>query len=346
MKAKLRGFASGVVFTVLLMGLIGTVSATRGRRMAELDYLDIRVTIDDKEISFADAPGVYAEPFTMDGTTYLPVRVIAWALGMDVAWDEATSTVKLTTENYRPQRNGFNSATNQKVKIGNYTFSLPNCWKESDTGDTDTKRYYAETNGKVAMIDIDCFYDTDKVSYDALVADNENMITAVESSLSAVGGKITGYETFQGGDDAKGILYSYTMAFNVEGKLYHGEGKLFCFPSEEDNKWFYVWMAASDNTEYTYDEDFTKILLTIKKDTVNQGSWVNPTPGSSSSSKNTGNASTSAPDMPNGSQTVYVTKSGSRYHYDSTCNGGTYYPATLQEAERRGLTPCQKCVLH
>lgn len=45
------------------------------------------------------------------------------------------------------------------------------------------------------------------------------------------------------------------------------------------------------------------------------------------------------------SRTVYVTETGSRYHYDSSCNGGTYYESTLEEAEARGLTPCNKCVL-
>ena len=44
-------------------------------------------------------------------------------------------------------------------------------------------------------------------------------------------------------------------------------------------------------------------------------------------------------------RTIYVTKTGKRYHYDSTCNGGTYYPSTLEEALSRGLTPCEKCVL-
>lgn len=42
--------------------------------------------------------------------------------------------------------------------------------------------------------------------------------------------------------------------------------------------------------------------------------------------------------------TVYVTKTGKRYHYSDSCNGGTYYPATLEEAKNRGLTPCNKCV--
>lgn len=53
----------------------------------------------------------------------------------------------------------------------------------------------------------------------------------------------------------------------------------------------------------------------------------------------------SIPEVPEG-QKIYVTKSGKRYHYDSTCNGGTYYEATLEEALRRNLTPCEKCVLH
>ncbi len=43
-------------------------------------------------------------------------------------------------------------------------------------------------------------------------------------------------------------------------------------------------------------------------------------------------------------RTVYVTKTGRRYHYSSSCNGGTYYPSTLSSAISRGLTPCSKCV--
>lgn len=42
--------------------------------------------------------------------------------------------------------------------------------------------------------------------------------------------------------------------------------------------------------------------------------------------------------------TIYITKSGKRYHYDNQCNGGTYYESTLEEALGRGLTPCNKCV--
>lgn len=42
-------------------------------------------------------------------------------------------------------------------------------------------------------------------------------------------------------------------------------------------------------------------------------------------------------------QTVYVTPTGKRYHYDSHCNDGTYIASTLEEALAAGLTPCEKC---
>lgn len=44
------------------------------------------------------------------------------------------------------------------------------------------------------------------------------------------------------------------------------------------------------------------------------------------------------------SRTVYVTKTGKKYHYDNSCNGGTYYASTLDKAISMGLKPCDKCV--
>ena len=39
---------------------------------------------------------------------------------------------------------------------------------------------------------------------------------------------------------------------------------------------------------------------------------------------------------------VYVTRTGTKYHTHK-CGNGTFYAATLSEAEARGLTPCSKC---
>ena len=42
--------------------------------------------------------------------------------------------------------------------------------------------------------------------------------------------------------------------------------------------------------------------------------------------------------------TVYITKSGTKYHYSYTCGGNEYYKCTIEQALDRGLSPCKKCV--
>lgn len=41
-------------------------------------------------------------------------------------------------------------------------------------------------------------------------------------------------------------------------------------------------------------------------------------------------------------RTVYITRTGSKYHTHK-CGNGTYFPAALSEAKSYGLTPCKKC---
>lgn len=43
-------------------------------------------------------------------------------------------------------------------------------------------------------------------------------------------------------------------------------------------------------------------------------------------------------------QTVYRTPTGKKYHYANPCGNGSYSPCTLEEAQRAGLKPCEKCV--
>lgn len=49
-------------------------------------------------------------------------------------------------------------------------------------------------------------------------------------------------------------------------------------------------------------------------------------------------------DTPAAERPVYITRTGEKYHYDSTCNGGTYFEVPMQTATDMGLTPCEKCV--
>lgn len=102
MKGNIRGFISGCVATIAVVGLVGTAAATVGQRSVTVDYNNIKVTLNGEQVALVDANGKSVEPFAVEGTTYLPVRAVSGALGLEVGWDSATSTVTLTTpENER-----------------------------------------------------------------------------------------------------------------------------------------------------------------------------------------------------------------------------------------------------
>ena len=69
--------------------------SSTGNKTVELTYRDIKITLNGTPITPKDANGNAVEPFIIDGTTYLPIRAIADALGLDVGWDPGTSTVTL-----------------------------------------------------------------------------------------------------------------------------------------------------------------------------------------------------------------------------------------------------------
>ena len=98
-----KGFVAGALLTALAIGLFGTALATTGSWSVTADYNDIKVTLDGEAVNLTDANGAPVEPFAISGTTYLPVRAVANALGLDVGWEQETATVKLTRpESQRP----------------------------------------------------------------------------------------------------------------------------------------------------------------------------------------------------------------------------------------------------
>ncbi len=41
---------------------------------------------------------------------------------------------------------------------------------------------------------------------------------------------------------------------------------------------------------------------------------------------------------------VYITRKGTKYHYDIECGNNEFYECTLEQALDRGLEPCKRCV--
>jgi hypothetical protein len=93
-----RNFIRGFLTCAIVFSLITGAAAASRTIQATLLYRDIKIEIDGGEIMPRDAAGNIVEPFIIDGTTYLPVRAVAEALGMEVGWDDATSTVRLISK--------------------------------------------------------------------------------------------------------------------------------------------------------------------------------------------------------------------------------------------------------
>ncbi len=101
MKKRLQGIIIGIIIGVMVSGVV-TLAKT-GTEAINAWYSNIKICVNGEYITPTDANGNAVEPFTVNGTTYLPVRAIGNALGMAVDWDNDTKTVflgeKPATEN-------------------------------------------------------------------------------------------------------------------------------------------------------------------------------------------------------------------------------------------------------
>lgn len=118
----------------------GEPASSSNSAAAQITYRNIRIVIDGKVITPCDVTGKPTEPFIYNGSTYLPVRAVASALGLDVAWDEATSTVSLLHGIYLPVRSysceqGWKgSVWERNVLISYNDFGAPTRIENTDDG--------------------------------------------------------------------------------------------------------------------------------------------------------------------------------------------------------------------
>jgi hypothetical protein len=92
-KDRLKGFITGFIVAALLFGAAVTASASVGTYPLMASFASIRIFVDGKQVDPRDVNGTSVEPFIINGTTYLPVRAVAEALGMEVSWDNAAKSV-------------------------------------------------------------------------------------------------------------------------------------------------------------------------------------------------------------------------------------------------------------
>lgn len=156
----------------------------------------------------------------------------------------------------KSQKNGFSSCST--VNVGDYSFSVPSYWSAYIT-DSDHYRAYAETSGKVAMLEINSLYDDeDPVTYDILAKETDEglMSKSFESWYESCGDITIS-------DFGNGVIKGFTYATDFTQDGNDGYSICLCFPDEKNNRWFYVTLCETNNTEYSYTDDFDKILQSI-----------------------------------------------------------------------------------
>lgn len=91
---NIKSFIAGVLATVLVLGLSATAWAANYITKS-LYYNDIQIYLNGKLLTPKDATGKTVDPFIIEGTTYLPIRALCEALGLEVAWDNTLNAVVL-----------------------------------------------------------------------------------------------------------------------------------------------------------------------------------------------------------------------------------------------------------
>jgi hypothetical protein len=85
-----KSLIAGLIIGIMLMTAVFASTQT-----IEAFFNNIKISLDGKAVELTDASGNPVDPFIYNGTTYLPVRAVADALGMEVKFNETTNTVEL-----------------------------------------------------------------------------------------------------------------------------------------------------------------------------------------------------------------------------------------------------------
>lgn len=150
MKHLSKNLHRALTLAVVAVMLVGTAAAasTITKRTLEVNYRGIQVVVDGAKVDLKDAAGNPVEPFISNGTTYLPLRVVGEALGKEVTWDDATSTVYIGDAAHLPYQvndailydgkdpNASFSVAGREIKLGVVLQSVQaNAWYGGHPGD-------------------------------------------------------------------------------------------------------------------------------------------------------------------------------------------------------------------
>lgn len=192
---KCRSFLLGFLTAVLLLCLALPALASGGTVTWDSVFVGAKIVIDGETLEPKDVNGKTVDAVIYKGTTYLPVRAVATALGLSVDWEQSTRTVYLSTDGapVQPADTRSNAEISEaamenflaKVEAGDYTI-------ECESGAV-----------KATVCSDDLVYYTRVIRHDDIDYDGFAIVT------------VNGNETFEGYLGEDGLT---RIAFLGEGK--------------------------------------------------------------------------------------------------------------------------------
>lgn len=136
---KTKEFILGALVGSMVMGGCVTVFGSNGTKTIQAIYKNIKIVVDGKELK------TDKEPFVYDGTTYLPVRSVAEAVGKEVKWDSKTQTVILGKILEQTQT----ASDTRKEEFYGVKYEVPKSW--GDAVNDSNYRYYYPSGGMLML---------------------------------------------------------------------------------------------------------------------------------------------------------------------------------------------------
>ena len=249
MKYKLKGFTIVALIMSIILIIVGISSFQVEKTDDNNDELQEAIAQIEAQYPISDE--------NSEGEAGKTDSINSDNAGNDNSESGSAGTSK---DDSRPQKAGFSESENGTATVGNFEFSVPDYW-ETEIEEENHYRAYAETSGKVAMIDITSQYDSsDPVTYDILAEETENGMMSTAIKMEYYPCEEVTIEDFDNGS-IKG--YIYKTCFEYEG--IDCNSTIVYMPSEENNHWVVAFLQQTENTEYLYDEDFAKIMNSARK---------------------------------------------------------------------------------
>ena len=194
MKRKTTYFLAGVLLVLLLLTMSVTALASDGSFTITIH--PIRIMVNGEVFQPKDVNGDDVMVFTVNGTTYAPLRALAEAYGLEVGYDAATNTATVNSP-------GQNAVPAVPAVSSNDFYSKWTVEEKPATNYGDEKIFTATYNGGLSMRDFKIWwksFDTDEI---ASVAEE----IAAESQSLNPGYKVTMY--FSYGTYMLGTAYAF-----------------------------------------------------------------------------------------------------------------------------------------